>query len=59
MVSPFSERISQIRFLANLAKDVAQATSLAILVKAYTSGASPSPYGGWHVTSALELAPVH
>ena len=43
LVSPSVQHVSQIRFLAQPAKDVARATSFAILVKAYTSSASPPP----------------
>ena len=56
LVSPSVQRVPQISSLAQPSKDVARATSFAILVKAYTFGASPSPSGGLHV-GACDLSP--
>ena len=55
LVSPFIQCVSQIRLLALPSKDVARATSFAIMVKAYTSGSSPGPIG-WRV-GAYNLNP--
>ena len=56
LVSPYVQRVSQICFLAQPAKDVARATSFNILVKVYSFGASYGPIGGWRV-EACDLSP--
>ena len=49
LVSPSVQCVFLVHFLTQPAKDVARATSLTILVKSYTSCASPGPQGDWCV----------